>query len=204
MPVMLKVFVSKPLAPKFSVGLPPLLSLSASLWGFLPALGPSLAREPSGRLGWGRGDSPAERLFVCHAWRSWENRLCIFRCVFRPCAGDIYKPDSGVQNLQEHPWWGVSKFNVVVFPSTQGTFQWHQFNGTGGEQKPLGLTRKYFLGRNFLTARFGVFLVWFVLFFNRKKWHFLQHEIFCSTYFFIFLIFCLENTNHILFWVRLI
>lgn len=58
-------------------------------------------------------------------------------------------------------------------------------------------------GRNLLTARFGVFLVWFVLFFKRKNDVSSNMESFSLLTFFFFFIFCLKNTNHILFWVRL-
>lgn len=54
-------------------------------------------------------------------------------------------------------------------------------------------------GRNLLTARFGVFLVWFVLFFKRKNDVSSNMKSFALLFFF----FCLKNTSHILFWVRL-
>lgn len=83
---------------------------------------------------------------------------------------------------------------------SQGTSQLQQFNGTGREQRSLGLTRRYVsVWQDFFNARFGIFQVFF-FFFNEKN------DILSDIKSFFFLPFffsCLENTSHILFWVRL-
>lgn len=60
---------------------------------------------------------------------------------------------------------------------------------------------------NLLTVKSGSFLVWFVLVFNRKNYVSSNMKSFALLTFlgsFFSLIFWVENTNHILFWIRLI
>lgn len=160
-PVMLKVFWVSPLCPNWVwVCLCWRHSLGFSM-GFLPAPGPSLCCQPSGWLGLAGWE------VFRHDERSQDIIFCIFRYIFRPGTSNIYKPDSGVWNLQEHPWWGgVPNFNVL-FPFSWGIFRWHQFHVMGVKQRPLDLTRRYFSA--------------WQKFFNWKIWGF--SDLFCFVFF---------------------
>lgn len=198
-PVMLKVFWVSPLCPNWVwVCLCWRHSLGFSM-GFLPAPGPSLCCQPSGWLGLAGWE------VFRHDERSQDIIFCIFRYIFRPGTSNIYKPDSGVWNLQEHPWWGgVPNFNVL-FPFSWGIFRWHQFHVMGVKQRPLDLTKRYFSAwqKFFNWKIWGFSDLFCFVFFNRKNDISSNMKTFLYPLFF-FLVFWLENTSCILFWVMLV